>query len=104
MGNTFARPMNELEQLWPTGILQMKLDKQAAYADIVCIQNATDYAFCEDQIKSIRALFPLFPPNNTTGLANLAYMSKYAHPEFREEFSTVYLAYSSLLKRRFLTY
>ncbi len=104
MGNTIARPLNELEQLWPTGILQMKLDQQATFADIVCIQNANDYRFCKDQIKSIRALFPLFPPTNTTGLGNLAYLSKYAHPEFREEFSNVYLAYSSLLKRRFLSH
>lgn len=101
MGNAFARPLDNLEQLWPKGILQMTLDEQAAYADYVCIESASGHDFCDEQIKSIREDFPFHPPCNTTGLANLAYMSKYAHPTFRDEFSNVHLAYSALLKRKY---
>jgi hypothetical protein len=95
-----ARPLEELVRLWPTGILQMTVDQQAELADSVCVRNAKDRGFCESQIVSLRADFPRVPPTNTTGVANIAYMSKHAHPDFRKEFEAVYLAYTLLLLRR----
>jgi hypothetical protein len=49
----------------------------------------------------MRASFPNEPPTNTTGVANLAFLAMRAHPDFRDEFATIYHAYLVALKRKY---
>ncbi len=96
-----ARPLDDLVEMWPRAILQMTTEQQAEYADAVCRESAPDRAFSEEQMIAIREAFPSGAPNNTTGVANMAYMALHAHPDFRDEYQIVLMAYSMALKRRY---
>lgn len=94
-----ARPLEELVAMWPAQILQMTMEQQSELADSVCREFAQDRVFCEEQLIVMRADFPAMPPTNATGLANLAHLALHAHPDFRDEYDTIYRAYLVLLKR-----
>jgi hypothetical protein len=95
-----ARPLDELERLWPNGVLAMGIEDQAELADDVCLARASSPDFCRDVLADLRSRFPHEPPTNTTGVGNLAYLALHAPEEdVRVEFITVWTAYTLLLKR-----
>jgi hypothetical protein len=96
-----ARPLKELERMWPHEVLAMQVEQQAELADRVCRAGAADAAVCTTFLRDLRAEFPLGPPSDTTGVGNLAYLSLHAvDPEQRAEFATAHRAYILMLLRR----
>ena len=97
-----ALPLRELQRLWPNGVLAMDIVEQAKLADDVCRARASDVDFCRDALAELRREFPHAPPTNTTGVGNMAYMALNARPDARNEFMTLWSAYTMLLKRVYL--
>ncbi len=95
-----ARPLSELQRMFPHEILGMTIAQQAELADQVCRYHAGDRTFCEQQLKNVRASFPFEPPDNTTGVANMAFMALHAAPVHREELMNVYTAYILFMRRK----
>ena len=94
-----ALPLDELERLWPDGVLAMPIAEQAELADAVCRTRAPDAEFCRGALVELRRAFPHSPPTNTTGVGNLAYMALHAWPDARIEFMTLWSAYTMMLLR-----
>lgn len=95
-----AATLAELKRLWPS-VVTMSVEQQAAYADKICRDNATDANWSEAMLQNVRAGFPHSPPNNTTGVGNIAFMSINAPEKHRQEWQTIHLAYTMFLKRQF---
>ncbi len=93
-------PLYKLQAAWPS-VVSEPIEAQAKYADVVCISSGADASFCEEQLAHIRKAFPHGPPNNTTGVGNIAYLALHGHQKSREEYKTVHYAYMMLLARRF---
>jgi hypothetical protein len=91
--------LKDLKALWPSGILQMDKEKQAEFADYVCREGAARASFSEQQLKSTRLDFPHAPPDNTTGVGNLALLALRAPEAYRKEWDAVYTGYIAMLKR-----
>lgn len=94
-----AQPIDVLTAEWPR-VAFRPAERQAEYADAVCRANCADEAWSEGQLAAVRAMFPLAPPSNTTGVGNLAYMSLHGPPRHRGEWENVRLAYSAVVQRR----
>ena len=97
-----ARPLEELERMWPHEILAMSMEDQADLADSVCREGAADPRICAQFLSDVGHSFPHEPPTNTTGVGNIAYLSLHAvDPSHRAEFSAVHKAYTLMLTRRY---
>ena len=67
-------------------VIWMPRKAQARYADLICVANATDAAFCQAQKASLEANVSL---PNTTAIGNLAYLSIYGAEDTRHVFRAV---------------
>lgn len=99
LDNGCAGHLHTLEEMWPK-VVALPIEEQAAYADTVCGLNAADPEWSLKMLEGVRKDFPLSPPNNTTGVGNLAYMAINGSEEHREEWKTIHLAYTLFLKRQ----
>ncbi len=101
-GNGLAKPLGELERMWPREILVMDIASQAELADAVCRSGAADAAISAGFLKDMSSSFPHEPPNNTTGVGNCAYMALYAvDPGHRAQFAIIHKSYTLMLKRQY---
>lgn len=94
-----AGHLHDLQEMWPK-VVTLPTEEQACYADTVCGLNAHDPDWSLRMLESVRKGFPHSPPDNTTGVGNLAYMALNGPEEHREEWKTVHLAYTLFLKRQ----
>lgn len=67
-------------------LMSNSLEEMANFADHVCIYNATNYRFCKDQVDIIKSNHSQFDKWNNVSLGNMAYLSLYGNPTFRQDF------------------
>ena len=67
-------------------LMSNSLEEMSNFADHVCIYNAINYRFLKDQVDIIKSNPPQFDKWNNVSLGNMAYLSLYGHPEFRQDF------------------
>ncbi len=84
LASSMADRLRVLQELWPLGILAKTLEEQAVYADAVTRSNAHDPDFSHEQLAQTAL------PNNTTGVANLAYLALNACVQDREAWRVQY--------------
>jgi hypothetical protein len=97
-----ARPLKELERMWPTEVLAMGIESQAELADHMCVSGAANTDVCAGFLRKLQDVFPHEPPNNTTGVGNIAYLALFAvDPAHRAQFAIFHNAYTLLLKRKY---
>lgn len=85
-----AAPLGILESKWP-GIVDLQIQEQSRCADIICVRQATDMTFCEQQLQRIPEVTKeMCYEMNSTSVGNMAYLSLHACIEHRQAFARIY--------------
>ena len=73
--------------MWPSisEVIDLPIERQAQYADQICVQNAKNLQFCRGQLAGFREN-PQFHLWNATSIGNLAYMALYGCEETRKDY------------------
>lgn len=85
-----------LTEVWPR-VVHMAVEEQSLYSDVVCREHAWNEAFSSQQLQLVRADFPFSPPDNTTGIGNMAYMVMHAFCDHKTEWKMIRAAYQQNL-------
>lgn len=69
-------------------IVKAPIEKQAEYADAVCVANAKDVNFCRNQLKGVEE-DPQYEKWNPTSIGNCAYMALHGCTETRDAYKDI---------------
>jgi hypothetical protein len=96
-----GKPLEEMIRSWPE-ILYYPIEQQAEYGDIIVRSHVDDMVFCSNCVRDICQNYPNFPPENSNGVGNLAFLSLNIKDTYlSSQLRRTYESYLAILKDKF---